>query len=218
MLFGADYVWPQRSFEIARPIIEEEGGVVVSELFLPFVTDDFSELVAAVRDTQPDYLLSFYPAAWGAALQALDDEGLLEGLGVGVPFVGDADLPALGSLADGHYAAGTFFAVSEGPGVADFLEDFAAATDGAAPHGGVAVGAYEAVYMYKAAVEKAGTTEPLAVAEALVGLSFEGPAGAVTMEASHHLTQPMSIAQSQGGVYSLVQTVAAAPPEEDCAP
>ncbi|MGI8517090.1 MAG: ABC transporter substrate-binding protein, partial [Acidimicrobiia bacterium] len=30
MLFGADYVWPRRSFEIAKPIIEENGGTVVS--------------------------------------------------------------------------------------------------------------------------------------------------------------------------------------------
>jgi ABC-type branched-subunit amino acid transport system substrate-binding protein len=96
MLFSADYVWPQRSFEIARPIIEEKVGVVVSELFLPIVTEDFSELVAEVRDKQPDYILSLYPGAWVAALQALDEEGLLEGLGVVPQDIGDIEEPVTG--------------------------------------------------------------------------------------------------------------------------
>jgi urea transport system substrate-binding protein len=218
MLFGADYVWPQRSFEIARPIIEEKRGIVVSELLLPFDGDDFSELVAEVRDKQPDYILSLYPGAWDAALRALDDEGLLEGVGIGTPFVVDQDLDELGSLADGHYAALPFLAVSEGPGVAGFLEGYAAASDGAIPNGGTAVGAYDAVHMYKAAVEKAGTTEAAAVAKAMAGLSFEGPTGKVTMMPSHHLQQPITIARSQDGAYSLVESVPEVSPEEACAP
>lgn len=36
---------------------------------------------------------------------------------------------------------------------------------------------YDTVYMYKAAVEKAGTTDDLAVAKALVGLNYKGPGG-----------------------------------------
>ena len=76
MLFGADYVWPRRTFEIAKPIIAENGGTVVSELYLPLIADDFSELVAQVRDTQPDYLFVLYPAVWGAAAKALDDAGI----------------------------------------------------------------------------------------------------------------------------------------------
>jgi urea transport system substrate-binding protein len=217
MLFGADYAWPQRSFEIARPIIEEHRGIVVSELLLPFDHDDFSDLVAEVRDKEPSYILSLYPGAWGAALQALDDEGLLEGVGIGNPFVVDQDLEDLGSLADGHYVAVPFLAVSEGAGVTEFIEGYAAANDGATPNGGTAIGAYDAVHMYKAAVEKAGSTEASAVAKAMVGQSFDGPSGKVTMMPSHHLEQPITIARSQDGVYSLIDTVPEASPEEACA-
>jgi hypothetical protein len=52
----------------------------------------------------------------------------------------------------------------------------------------------------------------------MVGLSVDGPTGTVTMEPSHHVEQPISIVRSQDGVYSLVETIPAAPPEEDCAP
>ncbi|MFV2040126.1 MAG: ABC transporter substrate-binding protein, partial [Acidimicrobiales bacterium] len=99
LLFGADYVWPRRTFEIARPIIEEGGGTVVQELYLPLIADDFTELVTAVRDTQPDYIFSLYPAIWGPALKALDDAGLLDDVGVGTTFLGDPDLAGVGALA-----------------------------------------------------------------------------------------------------------------------
>ena len=125
MLFGADYVWPRRSFEIAKPIIEENGGTVVSELYLPLIAEDFSELVQEVRDTQPDYIFSLYPAVWGAALKALDDAGLLESVGIGTIFLGDPDFAGIADLAEGSYTALPFFTVADAPGVQPFLEAYA---------------------------------------------------------------------------------------------
>lgn len=219
MLFGADYVWPRRSFEIAKPIIAENGGSVVAELYLPLIADDFSELVQEVRATQPDYILSLYPAVWGSALKALDDAGLLDTVGIGTIFLGDPDFAGIAELAEGDYTALPFFTVAEGPGVADFLAAYADEYGaGEIPSGGEGVGSYNAVYMYKAAVEKAGTTDPEKVAEALVGLSLEGPTGTVTMTAQHHLEQTINLVQAQNGEYVLVDSFAARNPEEDCNP
>ncbi len=219
MLFGADYVWPRRSFEIAKPIIDENGGTVVSELYLPLIADDFSELVQEVRETEPDYIFSLYPAVWGAALKALDDAALLDSVGVGTIFLGDPDFAGIADLAEGDYTALPFFTVADGPGVADFLAAFEAEYgEGEIPSGGEGMGAYNAVYLYKAAVEKAGTTDPEAVAEALVGLSFEGPTGTVTMTEQHHLEQTINLVQAQNGEYVLIDSFPAQNPEETCNP
>lgn len=219
MLFGADYVWPRRSFEIAKPIIEQNGGNVVSELYLPLIADDFSELVQEVRATQPDYIFSLYPAVWGSALKALDDAGLLDTVGVGTIFLGDPDYAGIADLAEGDYTALPFFTVADGPGVAEFLAAYEAAYGaGEIPSGGEGVGAYNAIYLYKAAVEKAGTTDPAKVAEALVGLSFEGPTGTVTMTSQHHLEQTINLVQARNGEYVLVDSFAAQDPEEGCDP
>jgi urea transport system substrate-binding protein len=43
------------------------------------------------------------------------------------------------------------------------------------------------VYLWKQAVEKAGTFEVDAVRTALIGQKFKGPAGEVTMQENHHL-------------------------------
>ncbi len=219
MLFGADYVWPRRSFEIAKPIIAENGGTVVSELYLPLIADDFSELVQEVRNTQPDYIFSLYPAVWGSALKALDDAGLLDSVGVGTIFLGDPDYRGIAELAEGDYTALPFFTVADGAGVPEFLAAFEAEYGaGEIPSGGEGVGAYNAVYMYKAAVERAGSTDPAAVAEAMVGLSVEGPTGRVTMTPQHHLAQTINLVQAVNGEYVLVDSFADRDPEETCAP
>ncbi len=218
LLFGADYVWPHRTFEIARPIIEENGGTIVEELYLPLIADDFTELVTAVRDTEPDYIFSLYPAIWGPALKALDDAGLLDDVGVGTTFRGDPDLVGVGGLAEDDYTALPFFTSVEGAGIDTFLENYAAAFGAdAIPSGGEGVGSYNAVYMYKAAVEAAGSTDPADVAEALVGLSFEGPTGEVTMTESHHLRQTINLAQADdSGNYNFVESFPNQDPEESC--
>jgi len=217
MLFGADYVWPRRSFESAKPIIEENEGTVVSELYLPLVAEDFSELVQEVRDKQPDYIFSLYPAVWGAALKALDDAGLLQDVGIGTIFLGDPDYQGIKELAEGSYTALPFFTVAEGTGVQPFLDAYAAKFgEGQIPSGGEGVGAYNAVYLYKQAVEEAGTTEPSAVAEALVGQSFNGPTGNVTMTNQHHLQQTINVVQGQNLEYVLADSFPNMDPEEDC--
>lgn len=217
MLFGADYVWPRRSFEIAKPIIEENGGTVVSELYLPLIADDFSELVQEVRDTQPDYIFSLYPAVWGAALKALDDAGLLDSVGIGTIFLGDPDYQGIADLAEGSYTALPLFTAADAPGVQPFLDAYAAEFgEGEIPSGGEGVGAYNAVWLYKQAVEQAGSTDPAAVAEAMVGQTYDGPTGTVEMMPSHHLKQTINLVQARNGQYELVDSFENMDPEEGC--
>jgi ABC-type branched-subunit amino acid transport system substrate-binding protein len=219
MLFGADYVWPRRSFEIAKPIIQSNGGTVVAELYLPLIAEDFSELVTTVREKQPDYIFSLYPAVWASAVKALADAKLLDTVGVGTIFLGDPDLPGVGALAENSYTALPFFTAANAPGVKPFLDAYAAQYGaGKIPSGGEGVGAYDAVYLYKMAVEKAGSADPKAVAAALSGLSFTGPTGPVTITPSHYLKQTINLVQAKGGKYVLVDSFPDMDPEEACTP
>lgn len=218
LLFGADYVWPRRSFEAAKPIIEEIGGELVGELYLPLVADDFTELVNAVRDTQPDYIYTLYPAVWGAALKALEDAGVLDGVGIGTTFLGDPGLAGLSAGAVGTHTALPFFTVAQGDGVADFLTAFKAKYgEDQIPSGGEGLGSYNAIHLYALAVAKAGSTDPAAVAAAMVGLTFESPTGAVTVEPSHHVTQTIQLAKvGENMQHEFVQAFPNQPSEEAC--
>ena len=60
---------------------------------------------------------------------------------------------------------------------------------------------YNQMYMLKAAIEEAGTTEAEAVANALSGMEFESHTGTVTMRADdHQLIQPLYISIMDGDV------------------
>ena len=67
---------------------------------------------------------------------------------------------------------------------------------------------YNGVYLWKAAVEKAGTFDPTAVMKALEeGISFDGPAGTVTSQKNHHLTKNVYIGETlSDGQFKVVKS------------
>jgi urea transport system substrate-binding protein len=67
---------------------------------------------------------------------------------------------------------------------------------------------YEGVYLWKAAVEKAGSFEPEKVMEALKGgITIEGPGGKVTSQANHHLTKNVYIGETlENGQFKVVKS------------
>ena len=67
---------------------------------------------------------------------------------------------------------------------------------------------YNGVYLWKAAVEKAGTFDPTAVMKALEeGISFDGPAGTVTTQKNHHLTKNVYIGETRSdGQFEVVKS------------
>jgi urea transport system substrate-binding protein len=68
---------------------------------------------------------------------------------------------------------------------------------------------YNGVYLWKAAVEKAGTFEPAAVIKALEeGISFDGPGGTVTSQANHHVTKTVYIGETlENGQFEILETM-----------
>ena len=76
---------------------------------------------------------------------------------------------------------------------------------------------YEAVYLYKEALEMAGTAEPEAVIEALDDVSFTGPRGVIRMNKQRHapLTMYLAQVQSDGGI-KLISSFKDVDPGEQC--
>ena len=76
---------------------------------------------------------------------------------------------------------------------------------------------YEAFYLYKAAVEKAGSTDSDKVSKALGEVSFNGPRGTVAMNKSHHAPLSMRLGQVQAdGSIRILETFASVDPGNQC--
>ena len=67
--------------------------------------------------------------------------------------------------------------------------------------------AYNMVYLWKAAVEKAGTFDDAAVREALVGVTFDAPQGPIEVMPNHHISQTVRIGEinAEGG-FTILET------------
>lgn len=65
--------------------------------------------------------------------------------------------------------------------------------------------AYIAVYLWKQAVEKAGTTDIAEVSAAAYGQTIDAPEGKVTMDANHHISKIVRIGQVRlDGLFDIV--------------
>jgi urea transport system substrate-binding protein len=67
---------------------------------------------------------------------------------------------------------------------------------------------YNGVYLWKKAVEKAGSFDVDKVREALKGgISFDGPAGTVTSQENHHMTKNVYIGETlETGQFDIIES------------
>jgi urea transport system substrate-binding protein len=64
------------------------------------------------------------------------------------------------------------------------------------------------VYLWKQAVEKAGSFDVDKVREAMVGQKFSAPEGEVTMQENHHLVNPVFIGETQAnGQFKIIKSL-----------
>ncbi len=220
-LLGNDYVWPRRSFELAREYIEASGGEVVGEEYVPLGTQDFSSVAQQIAGAGADLI---FPALVGGDAIAFETQAVDFG-------IGQAAIPRLANIYEENVLAAVGPAVTAGMRVtlgyfkevenslntefvARYAERFGA---DAAPHATFSSHIYDAAMLYAAAANAAGSTDTAAVVEAMKGLELSTPTGDIAISDSRHLTQPIYIAEIQDdGSQRIVQSFPAVEPDEIC--
>ena len=115
----------------------------------------------------------------------------LRAAGINIPYgnlaVDEGTAKGMGADAQGIFISASYVTGIESPANQKFLaamgKKFGA--DLKTPND-LSVPEYEAVYAYKAAVEKAGSTDSAAVLKALGDVRVEGPRGTIEMSKEHH--------------------------------
>ena len=222
-LLGNDYVWPRRSFELARQYIEAAGGEVVGEEYVPLGTQDFSSVAQQIAGSGADLI---FPALVGGDAIAFETQAV--DFGIGQDAIGrlaniyeENVLAVMGpSVTAGMRVTLGYFKEVDNPANSEFVrryyERFGA---DAPPHMTFSSHIYDAALLYAAAANAAGTTETAAVAAALEGLTLSTPTGDITVTGSRHLAQPIYVAEIQSdGSQLIVQSFPSVSPDETCAP
>jgi ABC-type branched-subunit amino acid transport system substrate-binding protein len=217
-LVGNDYAFGRGMLDFARKLIEQGGGQVVGEDYLPTDGSDWAPAIAKIRAAKPDALIS--ATAGGEPNISLARQ--LKAAGLKLPYgnlaIDESTAKAMGDLATGMLVSASYFTSIETPENAAFLKRMLIrfGADLKAPNE-LSVPQYEAFHLYKAAVELAGGTEPAKVVQALGNVVFKGPRGLVQMNRSRHTALTMQLGQVRSdGSIAILQTFPGVDPGAQC--
>ena len=197
-LAGSDYAFGRGMLDFTRKYIIAKGGKVIGEEYLPMDASDWTPVISKIRNEKPDALIS--STAGGAPNVTLTKQLRASGLSVlfGNLGVDEGTAKAIGADAAGTYVSQSYLTSIDTPEnkafIAGLQKKFGAEmktpNDLSEPE-------YDGIYLYKAAVERAGSTDSDKVLKALSEVSFTGARGKISMDQEHHAALTMYLGQVQ---------------------
>jgi urea transport system substrate-binding protein len=199
-LIGSDYIWPRTSNKIARKHIENVlKGSVVGEEYYALGHTQFGSLINKIKLKKPDVIyaivvggsnVSFYKQLKAAGITS-DKQTLLT-----ISVTEDEVLGIGGENLKGFYSAMKYFQSLDNSNNKAFVEAFKKKYGPDSVIGDVTQAAYLGPWLWKAAVEKAGSFDIDKVAAASPGIELKtAPEGYVKVHENHHLWSKLRIGQ-----------------------
>lgn len=210
-LLGSDYIWPRTSNKIARKHIEKLGLRVVGEEYYPLGHTQFNSVINKIKLRKPDVIYSivvggsnvaFYKQLKAAGIDMTREKPLLLTISV----TEDEILGIGGENIEGAYAAMKYFQSLDNPNNKAFVAAFQQEYGADMVIGDVSQAAYLGPWLWKAAVEKAGSFDIDKVRAASPGIELNtAPEGYVKIHDNHHLWSKTRIGLAQrDGQYRLI--------------
>jgi len=201
-LIGSDYIWPRTSMKIARKHIENVlGGKVVGEEYKPLGNTQFGSTINKIRLKKPDVIYAAVVGgsnvAWFKQLKAAGITGKKQTL-LTLSVTEDEVLGIGGQNLEGFYSVMKYFQSQDNPNNKAFVEAFKKMHGDDSVIGDVTQAAYLGPWLWKAAVERAGSFD----VDKVVAESEKGdielktaPEGYVKLHKNHHLWSKTRVAK-----------------------
>lgn len=196
---AADYNFGQISAEWVRKIVKEHGGTMVGEEFIPLSVSQFGQTIQNIQKAKPDFVMTLLVGSNQASYYEQQASAKLDlPMGSSVN-VGQAyehkrfKAPALKDM----YVTANYIEEVQSPASDDFKKRFRAKYPTAPYINQEAANAYDAVYLYKAAVERAKSADAAEVRKAISagGICTTGPSGKVCIDPkSQHTSHTIYLA------------------------
>lgn len=210
-LLGSDYIWPRTSNKIARKHIEKLGLKVVGEEYYPLGHTQFNSVINKIKLTKPDVIyaivvggsnVAFYKQLKAAGIDMTKEKPLVLTISV----TEDEVLGIGGENMQGAYASMKYFQSLTNDNNKKFVAAFKARWGKDIVIGDVTQAAYLGPWLWKAAVEKAGSFDIDKVRAASPGIELTAaPEGYVKVHPNHHLWSKTRIGHARpDGQYDVV--------------
>src|SRR5688572_24048867 len=231
-LLGSDYVYPRTTNKILKQYLKAKGiaDADIEEIYTPFGHTDYQTIVAAIKKFAAGGSATVISTLNGDTnvpfFKEFANAGLTSENCPVVSFSISEDefrgLPAKDLV--GHLGCWTYFMSLRTTENTKFVKDFTEwlkapkvtgseyNVTGIDGKGRVTCSPMNlsrmGVYLWKQAVEKAGSFEVDKVRTALIGQKFKGPAGEVTMQENHHLVNNVYIGETlANGQFKVIKTM-----------
>ncbi len=201
-LVGSDYIWPRTSNKIARKHIENViKGSVVGEEYYPLGNTQFGSLINKIKLKKPDVIfvdiVGGSTVAFFKQLKAAGVTGKTQSL-LTISVTEDEMLGIGGENVEGFYSSMKYFESLDNANNKKFVGDFKAKYGPTSVMGDVTQAGYLGPWLWKAAVEKAGSFDVDKVVAASAGIELKmAPEGYVKVHPNHHLWSKTRIGQAQ---------------------
>lgn len=209
---GPDYEMGRSTVAAFKSAAEGKGAKSAGEVFAPLDNKDYSPYFGQIRSSRPTVI---YTSVAGNDTVRLFNQMAEFGVNRNVQVVGASgtvtsqNLAAIGRNADGFVTGVGYSPLIDSPENKRFVAAFEAANKALPDLYGT--DSYGVLYLYKAAVEKARSTETDKVREAMRGMSWATPQGVKTIRAGdHQAMQDMYAVRVNNGKFEIVGRVSAA--------
>jgi urea transport system substrate-binding protein len=202
-LLGSDYIWPRTSMKIARKHIDKLGLKVVGEEYYPLGHTQFNSVINKVKLKKPDVIfaavvggsnVAFYKQVNAAGIDWTKEKPIMLTISV----TEDEILGIGGENIVGAYASMKYFQSLGNPNNAAFVKAFKEMWGEDIVIGDVTQAAYLGPWIWKYAVEKAGSFDVDKLKEVLPGIELTtAPEGYVKVHENHHLWSKTRIARAR---------------------
>ncbi|SCY07572.1 urea ABC transporter substrate-binding protein [Paracoccus tibetensis] len=210
-LLGSDYIWPRTSNKIARKHIEKLGLEVVGEEYYPLGHTQFNSVINKIKLRKPDVIyaivvggsnVAFYKQLQAAGIDLTREAPLLLTISV----TEDEILGIGGENIAGAYACMKYFQSLDNANNAAFVQAFKEMWGQDIVIGDVTQAAYLGPWLWKAAVERAGSFDIDRIREASPGIEMDtAPEGYVKVHENHHLWSKTRVGRAMpDGQYEVV--------------
>jgi branched-chain amino acid transport system substrate-binding protein len=208
---GPDYEMGRSTVSAFKKAAEEKGAKSVGEIFAPLDNKDYSPYFGQVRAAKPNVI---YTSVAGNDTVRLLTQMSEYGVNKGVTLVGAAgtvtsqNIAATGSAAEGYVTGVGYSVKADTPANKKFVAAFQAEFKTMPDLYGT--DSYGLIYFYKAAVEKAKSTEIDKVRAAMKDLEWSTPQGIKKMRGGdHQAMQEMYAVKIEGGQFNVIGRVSA---------
>jgi urea transport system substrate-binding protein len=184
-LVGSDYVFPRTANKEIKAYAKANGMEILGEEYKPLGDTDFATLTNKVKDAKPqavfntlngDSNVAFFKQLKSLGITAAD----MPVLSVSIA---EEEVKGIGpDILSGHLTAWNYYQTTDNPQNTKFVAAFKKKYGAASVTSDPMEAAYTSVYLWAAAVKKAGSTDVTKVKKAAAGLTFDAPEGKVTID------------------------------------